>query len=598
MHNIQQKLTKIINNLSKDEFIFDFLLAFNTPNSIIARVKKWELNKLDEKWELVLRKKIYFKNTNTDLYSCIDTIKNDLKNNKSKPRFVIVTDFDKFLAFDTKENIWLDIDFNKLDINYDFFLPLVWVEKQQYQNENIADVKAANNLAKLFDEIIKDNKHETADQRHALNIFLSRLLFCYFAEDTNIFTVNQFTDSLASHTKADWSDTHIFLEKLFEIFNIKNRDSWVVEYLNIFPYVNGKLFENIYDIPKFTTKSRSLLIELWKLDWSGINPDIFGSMMQAVMDTEERWNMWSHYTSVPNIMKVINPLFLDELKQEFEENIWNNKKLNALLERLSKIKFFDPACWSGNFLIIAYKEIRKLEIEILKEIWVWPLTTSIISLSQFYWIELNDFAHETAKLSLYLAEHQMNVKFYEETWISTVSLPLKLWGKIVCWNATRIDWEEVCPKQKWDEIYIMWNPPYYWSRKQTKDQKEDLKYVFKNEYKSLDYISAWFYIWANYIRWINVKLAFVSTNSISQWEQVALMWPRVLKNDIEINFAYKSFKWKNNAKDNANVIVVIIWLANYSKGDKFIYKNNLKEKVDIINSYLWKWVNTYIYIFI
>jgi len=428
MHNIELQLTKIINNLSKDEFIFDFLLSYNIPKSSIARVRKGDLNKLEEKWELVLRKKVYFKNTNTDLYSSIDTIKNDLRNNKSKPRFIIVTDFKKFLAFDIKKDDTLDIEFNELAKYYDFFLPLVWVEKQQYQNENIADVKAANNLAKLFDEIVKDNKHDTSEQRHALNIFLSRLLFCYFAEDTNIFTINQFTDSLASHTKVDWSDTHIFLEKLFEIFNTKNRDDRIIEYFKIFPYVNGKLFESVYDIPNFTTKSRKLLIELWKLDWSGINPDIFGSMMQAVMDIEERWNMWSHYTSVPNIMKVINPLFLDELNEEFENSIWNNKKLNALLDRLSKIKFFDPACWSGNFLIIAYKEIRRLEIEILKEMWIWAFTTSVVSLSQFYWIELNDFAHETAKLSLYLIKpvSSMAISWWlPMTLINAMKPPLK-----------------------------------------------------------------------------------------------------------------------------------------------------------------------------
>jgi len=308
--------------------------------------------------------------------------------------------------------------------------------------------------------------------------------------------------------------------------------------------------------------------------------------------------MWSHYTSVPNIMKVINPLFLDDLNEEFEENIWNNKKLNALLERLSKIKFFDPACWSGNFLIIAYKEIRRLETEILKEIWVWPLTSSNISLSQFYWIELNDFAHETAKLSLYLAEHQMNVEFYNETWISTVSLPLKLWGNIVCWNATRLDWEAVCPKQQSDEIYIMWNPPYIWRRNQSKEQKEEIANVlwFLKNHRSLDYISIWFYKWVKYIEWIEWKISFVSTNSIVQWELVSLLWPYILEElNMEIVFVYSSFKWTNNAKNNAGVTVVIIWISNYSdKNSKFIYINNKKISVKNINSYLIDWNSVYI----
>lgn len=590
MHKTQEKLNKIILDSSKDEFIFDFLLAYNTPKSTIARLKKWDLNKLEEKWELLLRKKISYKYVSQDLYAEIDAIKNELKNNRSKPRFIIVTDFNKFLAYDTKVHDSLDIDFNTLGKHYDFFNPLLGIEKKQFHNETVADRKAAENLAKLYDEIVKDNEHSTHEKRHALNIFLSRLLFCYFAEDTNIFKVNQFTNSLASHTKLDGSDTHIFLENLFEVFNSKDKNNALAEYLNEFPYVNGKLFEDTYAIPKFTTRSRKLLIDLWELDWSGINPDIFGSMMQAVMDSEERANLGSHFTSVSNIMKVINPLFLDELKEELEESIWNTKKLNALLGRISNIKFFDPACWSGNFLIIAYKEIRRLEIEILQEVWfAWAFGWgSSISLSQFYWIELHDFAHETAKLSLYLAEHQMNVEFYNEVKIKINSLPLKLWWNIVCWNATRIDWEEVCPKEEWDEIYIMWNPPYLWARLQDAEQKKDMAIaLWSLKWKNnLDYISAWFYKGAKFMKNSNIKSAFVTTNSINQWEQVALLWPTIFDFWLEIDFCYSWFKWDNNAKWNAKVIVVIIWLRNISNDKKYIYKDNLQHEVSNINWYL------------
>lgn len=595
MSLIQEKLELLIINSSQDEFIFDFLSAYNTPKSTIARLKKWDLNKIESTWELLLRKKILYKQVTQDLYAEIDTIKNGLKENRSKPRFVIVTDFKKLLAYDTKVLDSLDVDFKDLPKHYDFFNPLLWIEKQQVHNENQADIKAAVNLAKLYDEIVSTNEHKTDDQRHALNIFLSRLLFCYFAEDTNIFENNQFTSSLASHTKLDGSDTDIFLEKLFKVFNSKEKDTALAQYLSDFPYVNGKLFAQEYHIPKFTTKSRKLLIELWELNWSWINPDIFGSMMQAVMDSQERGNMGSHYTSVPNIMKVINPLFLDELYEELDESIWNTKKLNSLLDRISQMKFFDPACGSWNFLIIAYKEIRRFEIEILKELWTGSLEESRISLSQFYGIELHDFAHETAKLSLYLAEHQMNIEFYNETWISVVSLPLKLWWNIVCWNATRLDWETICPKKDWEEVYVMGNPPYYGSRKQTDEQKKDLQYVFRDQYKTLDYIAPWFYLGSQFIKWTQGKLAFVSTNSITQWEQVSLTWPRILKDGVEINFAYKSFKWKNNAKDNANVIVVIIGLTWNNNEKNYLFKDNLKEEVDVINPYLWKWVITYVY---
>ncbi len=593
MHNIEPKIKKIVSDSSKDEFIFDFLLAYNIPKSTIKRAREWDLNKLEEKWEFFIRKKIFFKITDDNLYSNLDDIKISFWNSKIKPRFIIVTDYDKIISYDTR--IWdtLDVEFVKLYKHYNFFLPLSWIEKQSFQDENSIDRKAAYNMAKLYDEIEKTDKDSI--RKHDLNIFFSRLLFCYFAEDTNIFKDNQFTKSLASNTKADWSDTHIFLEKLFNIFDEKNRDDSTSEYLKVFPYVNGKLFQDNYQIPRFTIKSRNFLIELWKLDRSSINPDIFWSMMQAVMDPEERENLWSHYTSVPNILKVIYPLFLDKLYKEFEERKWNQKQLTKLLERLWNIKFFDPACGSGNFLIITYKEIRRLEIKIMKEIWVWwTFGHSYILLSQFYGIELNDFAHESAKLSLYLAEHQMNIEFEREIWISTESLPLKLWWNIVCGNATRIDRAEVCPKEDWNEIYIMWNPPYYWSRKQTKSQKADLEHVFKVDYKSLDYISARFYLWANFIRWVNAKLAFVTTNSINQWIQVALTWPRILKDNVEINFAYRSFKWKNNAKDNANVIVSIVWLSNTSNDEKYIFSDNLREKVQSINAYLSTWDNIYV----
>lgn len=596
MHEIQNKLQDIIDNLSQEDFIFDFLLSYDQPKSTIARLKEWELNKLKEKWELLLRKKVFFKVVQDNLYESIDTIKKTLSWSKDNPRFVIVTDFKRLLSSDTKNFDSLDIEFSKLAQHYDFFLPLVWVEKTQYQNEKIADIKAANNLARLFDEISKNNKHDTKEEKHALNIFLTRLLFCYFAEDTKIFEDDQFTNSLASHTQESWEDTHIYLEKLFKILNLKNeeRDNSIPEYFKAFPYVNGKLFETVYKVPVFTPKSRKILIDLWKLSWAEINPDIFGSMMQAVMDSEERSNMWSHYTSVPNIMKVINPLFLDDLRKEFEDNIWNSKKLNQLHDRLWKIKFFDPACWSWNFLIITYKEIRKLEIDILKSLWVISLPN--IKLSQFYWIEISDFARETAMLSLYLAEHQMNVLFEKEVWRFVPTLPLKLWWNIVCWNATRLDWEEVCPKEEWDEIYLIWNPPYLWARYQEDFHRKDNEYVLNkiDWYKRLDYIANWFYKWSKFIKGINGKLAFVTTNSICQWEQTVIFWPNIFSDNLEIDFAYTSFKWQNNAKSNAAVIVAIIWLRNISNSKKYLFTWDHKIEVKNINWYLQNASNIFI----
>lgn len=589
---IENNITNLINNFSQDNFIFEFLLAYGEPKATITRLEKGELNQLESKGELLHRKKVFFKVTSEQLLSTIDTIKNEVSTQKQKPRFVIVTDYQTLLAYDTKTSDTLDINIKDLVKHYDFFLPLAGMEKAIHIDENPADVKASNKLAKLYDEILKTNPTKTHEEVHALNVFLTRLLFCYFAEDSNIFEDNVFTNSISNHTQVDGSDVDSYLYRLFDVFNTSDdrRDESLPQYLKSFPYVNGGLFRDKHPLPKFTTKSRAILIEIGGLDWSEINPDIFGSMIQAVVTPEHRGDMGMHYTSVPNIMKVMKPLFLDELVEDFENNITNKKKLQQLLIRISNLKIFDPACGSGNFLIIAYKELRRLEMQIISAIDdLSPqksFTFSEIKLTQFYGIELDDFAHEVAILSLWLAEHQMNLEFYKEFGRTSPALPLQDGGNIVHGNATRLNWEEVCPKNDGDEIYILGNPPYLGSRNQSKEQKEDMKIVFTKDYKSLDYIACWFYKGAEFIRGFNAKCAFVSTNSISQGEQVSLTWPRVLKNDLEICFAHQSFKWQNNAKANAGVTVVIIGLSNTSKSDKLLYKGNIKARVTNITPYL------------
>ncbi len=583
---IENNLNNLIENFTKENFIFDLLLAFGEPQATITRLQKGELNQLESKGELHHRKKVFFKVVNDDLHLVIDKLRKDIEKDKQKPRFIIVTNYDTFLAYDTKTTDTLDINIQDIAKHYDFFLPLAGMEKAKHIDENPADVKASNKLAKLYDEILKTNPTKTHEEVHALNVFLTRLLFCYFAEDSKIFEDNVFTNSISNHTQVDGSDVDSYLDRLFEVFNTPDdkRDNSLPQYLKLFPYVNGGLFRDKQPLPKFTTKSRNILLEIGTLDWSEINPDIFGSMIQAVVTPEHRGDMGMHYTSVPNIMKVIQPLFLDELYEEFEKAKGNAKKLNLLHLRLQNLKIFDPACGSGNFLIIAYKEMRKLEMLIFKEGGL--LISPSIKLTQFYGIELDDFAHEVAILSLWLAEHQMNVLFKKEFGTVPPALPLQDGGNIVHGNATRLNWEEVCPKNDSDEIYILGNPPYLGSRNQEKSHKGDMEYVFKKEYKSLDYIACWFYLGANYIRGINAKCAFVSTNSISQGEQVSLTWPRVLKDDLEISFAHQSFKWQNNAKSNAGVTVVIIGLSNINKFEKILYKDNIKSKVSNITPYL------------
>lgn len=605
---IENNLNNLIANFDENSFVFDLLLAYGTPKSTIKRLQGSDHDRLATHRELVVRKKLFFKIAHENLHSTIDSLKTQKEVTKYSPRFIIVTDFQTLLAYDTKTDDTLDIEVLNIANHYDFFLPLAGMEKATYIDENPADVKASLKMAKLYDELQKNNHFETKEDIHALNVFLTRLLFCYFAEDTNIFPDNAVTNSISSHTALNGSDVDSFLSRLFKIFNTptNKREPNTPAYLNAFPYVNGGLFRDEYPIPQFTTKSRNILIEIGQLNWSQINPDIFGSMIQAVITPEHRGGMGMHYTSVPNIMKVIEPLFLDELYLEFEKAYNSAIKLQELLNRISRIKIFDPACGSGNFLIIAYKKLRELEISILQRInsiatqkhdtlfgqkktqLSFLSLSSKIELSQFYGIELDDFAHEVALLSLWLAEHQMNREFDLKFSVSTPSLPLQNGGNIVHGNATRVNWEEVCPKNDGDEIYILGNPPYLGSSKQSKEQKDDMNFLFKNfkNYKTLDYIASWFYKGANYIRNINAKCSFVSTNSIAQGEQVSILWPNILKNDLEIGSAYQSFKWQNNAKDNAKVIVVIIEIRNICNKPKYIISNRIRKEVKNISYYL------------
>jgi len=591
---IEKNLSKLIKNFNKESFIYDLLLAYNLPKATVSKLKIGNLNLSKIEGEVSLKKKLFFKEVyHEDLHLSITNLAKEIKNDQ---RFVIVTDYKTLLAKDTKMGVTLDIQLKDLPKNYDFFLPWAGMEKAQLQNENPADIKAAVKMAKLFDEIKSDNEDDSPEFLHSLNIFLSRLLFCFFAEDADIFEDNQFSNAISSHTQQDGSDLKEYLDKLFEVLNTpENQRIGLPEYLNAFPYVNGGLFAEKHSAPNFSYSSRKAIIESGSLSWADINPDIFGSMFQAVNHADNRGTLGQHFTSVPNIMKVIEPLFLNDLKEEFENAIGNNNKLNQLLYRLKNIKIFDPACGSGNFLIIAYKELRRLEMEIFKE--MGSLALSEISLSQFYGIELDDFAHEIAILALWLTKHQMNVEFFKEFGRTNPTLPLTDAGNIVQGNACRLDWEEVCPKGEKDEIYILGNPPYIGRRNQNKSQKSDIIDALggiKN-HRSLDYIAVWFFKGSTYIKDVRASLAFVSTNSICQGEQVALFWPNILNDNLNIHFAHQSFKWINNAKNNAGVSVVIIGLTSLKVPFKYIFKENLKIVAKNINPYLVNSRNIYVY---
>ncbi|MER1959811.1 class I SAM-dependent DNA methyltransferase, partial [Proteus vulgaris] len=572
--NVKQIISKITQDeLNKQDFIYELLLAYGHRSQSVGRVRSGERNLAEDKENSVFwKRQLYFKIAKQqDLYGLIDQMKQERRTEGNKIRFLIVTDFKKLLAIDTKTNDSLDIEFSDLAKKFDFFLPWAGMEKAVYQGENPADVKAAEKLAKLFDEIKADNFDEDGlnnkENLHQLNIFLSRLLFCYFAEDTEIFKDKQFSDAIGSHTKQDGSDLSDYLKRLFVVLNQskQQRPKDLPDYLSDFPYVNGGLFKDDIQVPKFNRKSRQILIECGaELDWSDINPDIFGSMFQAVVHTEQRSNMGQHYTSVPNIMKVIEPLFLNDLYEELEKNQDSINKLLQLQQRLGQLKIFDPACGSGNFLIIAYKELRKFEKELLKRIQELELDKtgqlskpfSVIQVSQFYGIEIDDFAHEIAILSLWLAEHQMNIAFKDEFGESLPSLPLKKGGNIINANAVQISWSDLCPITENDEVFVLGNPPYKGFSQQSESQKNDLYAVIGSTTK-LDYISCWFIKGSQYIKSTKGSLAFVSTNSLSQGEQVSLLWPLIYQNNVDIHFAHKAFKWTNSAKSNAGVTCII-----------------------------------------
>ncbi|MDF1817401.1 MAG: N-6 DNA methylase [Immundisolibacteraceae bacterium] len=594
IEKLETNIQAIIANLSEQSFIYDLLLAYEQPRSSITRLQKGDYNLSKNQGEILWKKKLFFKaEKEADLHSLIDKLQNDAAITRHQPRFIIVTDYITLLAVDTRKGDTLDIPIQELAKHIDFFLPWAGMEKSQIQGEKLADIKAAERMGRLYDLILEDNPVENDADRHSLNIFLSRLLFCFFAEDTGIFKDSQFTNAIASHTSDDGSDLQAYLKKLFTVLNLRERPDYP-DFLQKFPYVNGGLFADEHPVPVFTAKSRKIIIECGALNWKQINPDIFGSMMQAVVHTEQRSSMGMHYTSVVNIMKVIEPLFLDDLREELEKAGDNEKKLEKLLQRLYHLRIFDPACGSGNFLIIAYKEISRIEIEVYRRLNAIRKTGGLvlksnISLSQFYGIELDDFAAETAKLSLWLAEHQMNQEFKEVFGDARPTLPLQDSGHIVCGNAIRISWKEICPNEDGDEVYILGNPPYSGSKNQTKQQKEDIKHVLASisTTKSLDYIACWFIKAAQYLT-ENSRFSFVSTNSLFQGTQVPLLWPFVLGTGAEIYFAYKDFLWSNNARNKAGVTCSIVGVRKKSTRERLLFEGNKKKVVTNINPYLYE----------
>jgi len=572
-------------------FLWGLLAAYDTPQASLTRLMKGDYNLSKVEGEVLWKKKVAYRyESKRDLHESISELAKNPNVERHNIRFIVVTDLHGLLAQDTKTGDSLDIEIRELPKHFDFFLPWAGMEKARHRSENPADVKAAERMGRLYDLIVQENEFSTEAQRHELNVFLARLLFCFFAEDTGIFAPDQFTNAVASHTAESGEDMQAYLARLFEVLNTEDRSNYP-KFLQEFPYVNGGLFAQKIKPPQFSSKSRKMIIEAGDLNWKAINPDILGSMMQAVVHGEKRDGLGMHYTSVTNILKVLDPLFLDELREQLEAAGDSKPKLQKLLDRIYDMRVFDPACGSGNFLVIAYKELARIEIEALRRIHGKQVTarfTSRLATSQFYGIEIDDFAHETAKLSLWLAEHQMNVEFREVFGTTRPTLPLKDGGTVVCGNALRTEWTTVCEPEEAREVQVVGNPPYLGARNQSKEQKLDMDRTFHghDDFKDSDYVSAWFIQAAKYIAERNAQAAFVATNSIVQGQQVGILWPRVW-NTAEISFAHQAFKWSNSARGKAGVTCVIVGLRPLGRrGPKRLHSAGGVKTVQNISPYL------------
>lgn len=510
------------------------------------------------------------------------------------PRYVLVSDFSRFRLYDLEENSHIEFTLKELPKNIHHFGFILGYQKRTYKEEDPVNIKAAEMMGKLHDALL-----ESGYSGHKLEVFLVRILFCLFADDTGIFSKDHFNFYLENKTKEDGSDLGMHLSMIFQILNTDEqlRQKNLDEDLAAFPYVNGKLFEEQFPAPSFDSEMRKILFECAGFDWSKVSPAIFGSMFQSATDKEKRRNLGAHYTSEKNILKVVKGLFLDDLLSEFEESKSNIKKLEALHDKISKLKFLDPACGCGNFLIITYRELRYLEIEILKQIYKLKKNEQLelnvellskIDVDCMYGIEYEEFPARIAEVALYLTDHLCNTKLSEEFGQYYRRLPLKKSPNIIHGNALRIDWNNLTVGVEHANPtfnYILGNPPFVSKANRTKEQNEDMDLVcasIKNN-GLLDYVCAWYIKAEQYLnnnrmdeaRLIpggeRTKVAFVSTNSITQGEQVGVLWNYLLKKNIKIHFAHRTFKWTNEARRQAAVYCVIIGFSNYDTSEKYIY---------------------------
>ena len=615
---IEEAISKLAEQpFDAEEFPFAFLEAFGNKATTIKRLRSGTSNKSDVGGVLQTNN-IHLKVADDGAVAkALAALKASPATTKARAKFILATDGKGFQAEDLNSGDVIVCDYPDFPDHFGFFLPLSGISTVKQIRESAFDIKATGRLNRLYVELLKDNPDwGTADRRHDMNHFMARLIFCFFAEDTDIFTeADQFTATIERMSEKDSSNTHEIISELFRAMNTERKDresEGIARWANDFPYVNGGLFSESVDVPRFSRLARTYLLYVGKLDWTKINPDIFGSMIQAVADDEERGALGMHYTSVPNILKVLNPLFLDDLREKLEEAGDNARKLLNLRSRMAKIRVFDPACGSGNFLVIAYKEMRAIEAEI-NERRNEADRRSEIPLTNFRGIELRDFPAEIARLALIIAEYQCDVLYRGQREALQDFLPLDAMNWITCGNSLRLDWaslmdvEGVGVKFHSDdlfhtpldqaqidfdhhdgELFICGNPQFKGARKQSKSQKEDLSLIFggHKDYKDCDYVVGWFLKAAELITHSEAKFAFVSTSSISQGEQVAHLWSRMYEKGLHIDFAHQGFKWKNNASNNAVVHCVIVGVSSGRPSHCRLFDGDIVRQVPSISPYL------------
>ncbi len=606
------------------EFPFTFLRAFGNKETTIKRLRAGASNKSDLGGVLQTNNIHIAVSQPGEVTKTLAALRASPATTKAKAHFILATDGTDFEAEDLETGETVACAYRDFPNQFGFFLPLAGITTVKQIRESSFDIRATGRMNKLYVELLKNNPDwDTAERRHDMNHFMARLIFCFFAEDTGIFnSTGLFTSTVEQFSERDSSNTHDVIGEIFRAMNTPTKHASqpdsryrvaakVKNWADVFPYVNGGLFSGSLDVPQFSRIARSYLIHIGHLDWKQINPDIFGSMIQAVAEDEERGALGMHYTSVPNILKVLNPLFLDDLRAKLAEAGNNPRTLLNLRKRLSKIRVFDPACGSGNFLVIAYKEMRAIEAKINDRRGE-PDRRSEIPLTNFRGIELRDFPSEIARLALVIAEFQCDVLYRGQKEALAEFLPLDAQNWITCGNALRLDWTSICPptgsgvkyhaddllhtpldqaqidfENEGGETYACGNPPYVGDKFQTTAHKDDLQFVFqgKNNSNAIDYIAGWFWKASEYISG-GGAFAFVSTNSICQGVQVPVLWPEIFGKGQEIFFAYQSFYWSNNAAHNANVICVIVGVRSAEVGKKYIYFEDQRREVRNISAYL------------